>query len=169
MLEADDTVFPNNAVLLLSEKAAEIDDDIVVLRRPLKKTDPIQAIGVFASQWVPDLRSYEMGNVLGGGRSEPTLQSYVISIQAMVQDGDEVRGLTTHAVLGKKIRDMLLRDPHVGVALAQLVHTESFNGTPVTERFKKRWINTQRYASNEVDGQWIYFTSLELLIETETA
>lgn len=169
MIDPDSpVVFPNNVVLVLADKAKLIDPpETEVFRRALRPSDPRQCIGIFASQWIPNEDSFEMGGgTLGGYRQETTLQQYLISIQAMVLDMDEVRGLTKHSILAKMTRDMLLRDPSVGVALAALSVTDAYG---LIERTKRRWVRTQRYVSNEISGEWVYLATIEFLIETETA
>lgn len=169
MINPDAAIFPNNVVITLAEKAAELDEEIVVLKRPLRASDPNVAVGIFASQWSPDESSYEIGQnaTLGGGaRHEATISQYLISIQALVKDMDEIRGLNKHSVLAKMVRDMLLRDPHTGVALTMLSVTDESGQH--TERVQRRKVRTQRYISNEISGSWLYLATLEFLIETET-
>lgn len=169
MIDPDSpAVFPNNVVLVLSEKANLIDHpETKVFRRSLRASDPRQSIGIFASQWIPNDDSFEMGGgTLGGYRQETTLQQYLISVQAMVLDMEETRGLIKHSILAKMVRDMLLRDPSTGVALAALSVTDAYG---LIERTKRRWVRTQRYVSNEISGEWVYLATLEFLIETETA
>ena len=170
MINPDAAVFPNNVVLVLDQHFKTLDEEVHVEKRPLRGTDPNVCVGIFASQWVPDEDSHEMsGAVLGGGGmaawQEPTLQEYIISVQALVKDMDEIRGLSKHSVLAKMCRDMLLRNPTVGVALTSLSVTDS---SGVTERLKRRRVRTQRYVSNEITGTWLYLATIEFMIETET-
>lgn len=171
MFEDAELYFPNNVVKMVHdfivERGGSSDPEgLHVFMRPLRKTDPKLSVGVFASLWFPDEQSYEIGGAtLGGMRQEPTLQQYVMSIQGLVVDGDEERGLAKSSAMAKMLRDMFLRDPHVGVALSGL---SIVGADGLTERVKRRWIRTQRYISNEVQGSWTYLSSLELTIETET-
>lgn len=167
MITADTPVFPNNAVDLIAERAAFLDPDsvdkITILRRPLRESDPVQSIGVFGSQWFPDEESLEMRSIPSGVQ-EPTLQSYLIAIQAFVKDMDEERGLATHSVLSKMIRSMLYRDEELRLRLRAL--TVTMQGS--TERMMRWGIRSQRFLSNELSGSWLYLSTLEFWIETET-
>ena len=160
MIDVDDTVFPNNVVLKLAERYATLDADLAILRRPLRNTDPMQSVGVYAAMWNPDPESME---IIGGGRSEPTLQQYVISVQAFIRDGDEERGLAVHSVLSSLVRRVLYRDDTLRLALQGL----SVETNGVTESLKRWRLLTQRYFNNDIDGQWIYLSTLELWMETE--
>jgi len=153
-------VFPNNAVNVVYDATQLLDPDLKVFRRPLRNTDPRQSVGVFASQWVPDQESFEMGR---GPFHEPTLGSYLISIQTFVLDFDEERGLATSSVLSTLVRTMLHRNAALGVALRSLsVVLEG--STEMTRRFSVR---TQRFHSNEIDGDFLYVSTLEFWLETE--
>lgn len=164
--------FPNNAVLAISTGIDALNtvsdpEKIVVVRRPLRTTDPKLTAGVFASSWAPNEDSYEIGQGMGGGyRHEPTLQQYIITIQTLVMDMDEMRGLAKSSAFAKTVRDVLLRDPSVGVALSSLRATGVNN---LTESARRRWVRTQRYLSNEIQGSFVYLSTLEITIETETS
>ncbi len=157
-------VFPNNAVDLIDTRAQLLDADLFCIKRPLRESDPNQSVGVFPSYWTPDEDSYEMRGIPSPGRSEPTLSQYLIMVQAFVKDMDEERGLATHSVLSKMIRSMLYRDAPLRVGLAAL--TVTMNGS--TEKTKRWGIRTQRYFSNELSGSWLYLSTLEFWLETET-
>lgn len=156
-------VFPNNAVSLIQQQAKLLDPDLFVVRRPLRDTDNIQSIGVFASQWNPENDSFEMRGV-PSGRHEPTLSYYLITVQSFVKDMDEERGLATHSVLSKMVRSMLYRDNTLRVGLLAL--SVAMNGS--TERTKRFGINRQNFVSNELNGSWLYLSTLEFQLETET-
>ena len=98
------------------------------------------------------------------GRHEPTLQQYLITVQAFVKDMDEERGLATHSVLSKMIRSMLYRDDPLRVALGSLSVTTDNS----IERTQRWGIRQQRYFSNELSGSWLYLSTLEFWLETET-
>jgi hypothetical protein len=156
-------VFPNNAVSIIKDRAQALDADLFVVRRPLRETDNIQSVGVFGSQWNPQEGSYEIkGSPLG--RHEPTLSYYLITVQAFVKDMDEERGLATHSVLSKMVRSMLYRDDALRVGLLAL--SVVMNGS--TERTKRYGVNRQNFVSNELSGSWLYLSTLEFQLETET-
>jgi len=157
-------VFPNNVVNLVATRMALLDSDLLVVKRPLRPTDTIQAIGIFAAQWSPDENSYEMDSS-PVGRSEPTISRYNVSIQALIKDADEERGLATHSVLSKMVRSVLYRDEPLRVGLTLLSATLNSS----TERTKRWGIATQRYYSNEISGSWLYLSTLDFWLETETS
>ena len=152
-------VFPNNAVNVVWTHAKLIDDDLYVVRRPLRETDPRQSVGIFASQWVPDQESFEMGS----DGHEPTLGSYLISVQTFVLDFDEERGLATSSVLSTLVRTMLHRNAALRVALRSL--SVVLEGS--TETARRFSVRTQRFHSNEINGDFLYVSTLEFWLETE--
>lgn len=163
MIEANNTVFPNNVVNLLATRFELFDPDLFVTKRPLRHIDPEQSIGVFGALWSPDDDSYEMKGA-PIGRSEPTLQSYIITIQAYVKDMDEERGHSAHSVLSKTIRTMLYRDEPLRVGLIGL--SSSMFGS--VERLQRWKVRNQRFNSNELQGDWLFLSTLEFWLETET-
>lgn len=163
MIEASDAVFPNNAVLVLAENLQRIDSDLFVARRPLRKTDPNQSIGVYATSWNPNEDSYEFLGVPTA--HQPTLNNYLIGIEAYVKDADEERGLSAHSVLSTSVRAMLYRDPVLLVTLRSLVASTADS----KERLQRFGIRTQRYSSNELQGSFLYLSVLEIWLETETS
>lgn len=158
MITASDAVFPNNVVSLLARRIETLDEDLAVFRRPLRRTDPNQSVGVYASYWTPNEDSYEF---IG---SRPTLSTYLLGVEAYIKDGDEERGLATHSVLTSMIRAMLYGDPALLVGLRSLSALTG-SGTERTQRFG---IRTQRYSSNELQGAFLYLSVLEFWLETET-
>lgn len=163
MIESDDNVFPNNVVSLVTTRMQLLDSDLFVIRRPLRDSDQPQSVGVFAIIWRPEEDSYEMKGV-PEGRHEPTLQRYLITVQAFVKNMDQEAGISTHAVLSKLIRTTLYRDQALHLALSSLTWT---NGT-CTERTKRWGLSQQRYVSNEIRGEWLFLSNLEFWLETET-
>jgi hypothetical protein len=162
VLDVNEPVFPNNAVVLLSDALQGIDEDMTVLRRPLRPSDPDHSIGIFGSLWQPDEESYEMGH---RNPSEPTLSSYQLGIQALIKDGDEERGLILHSLLSMRIRSVLYRNEALHVALGSLFVTD---GTSV-ERTRRWGVRNQRYMNNDIEGKFVYLSTLEYWLETETS
>lgn len=158
-------VFPNNAVDIIATRALELIDppDLYVVKRPLRKSDPNETLGVYAAFWNPVEDSYEMrgGNPTS---SEPTLQRYMVFLEAFIKDMDEERGLAKHSVFSKLVRAMLYRDAPLLVSLRTLSST--VNGS--TERTQRLGIRTQRYSSNELDGAFLFLSVIEFWLETET-
>lgn len=160
-ISADTAVFPENAVELIASSVQLLDDTLSVFMRPLRNTDPEFTVGVFGARWEPDDSSYEMRGQANRG---PSLSRYMIVIQAMVKDMEEVRGLRRSSNLGAAIRVMLLRDPALGVAF------QSLRATPGgTTESSRRWgVRAHDFISNELSGTWTYLSTLEFMIETET-
>lgn len=163
IIDPDEAVFPSNAVGLIRDTMQTIDADLFVTGRQLRETDPNESIGVFPVTWTPHEDSYEMrGGVRG---SEPTLQQYVIGIQGCVKDMEETRGLIRHAAMSKIIRTMLYRDPTLAVSLRAL----SVSAIGGIERTQRYGIRGARYLSSEIEGEWIYLSTLEFWLDTEIA
>lgn len=160
MITADEPIFPNNVVSLCKTAFLEIDSDLTVLGRPLRPTDPQQCVGVMAQMWTPDETSQE---IIGVSPGEPTLQQYLIGIQALVKHGDEEKGLAIHSILSSRVRAVLYRDESFRVALQGLSATDS----GVTEAMRRWGVRTARYLANEIDAEWVYLSTLEFWIETE--
>ena len=163
MILAVGTDFPYNAVDAMAARFEDIDPELFVIKRPLRESDPIQSIGVFGVQWMPDEDSFEMKG-LPAAIHEPTLANYIITVQMMVKDADEERGAGAHATLSKIVRTMLYRDEALRVALRQLSSTVAGS----TERTGRFGVRTQRYLSNELSGSWLYLSTIEFWLETET-
>lgn len=166
MITAATAVFPNNAILEMSARFNLLDPagDVQVFRRPLRDTDPNQSIGVFGALWTPNPESLEMKGIAAPGPQEPSLQRYSIAVQAFVKDMDEENGLAVHSVLSKMILAMLYRDAPLRVGLAGL-STTLFGAT---ERTKRWGVTTQRFLNNELDSEWLYLSTVECWLETET-
>lgn len=174
MILSSDVVFPNNVCELIKVRIDGLDTSFPVeqrfkcLRRPLRPADDAgQLAGVFPVQWLPDESSHEM-KVMGGGRqpSEPTLGVYWISTQVMVQHADETEGIAQHAMLSNLVRTVLSRDPVLGVGFGTLSVVLSGGAT---EHFRRRGIRTQRFLNNELDGSFIYLSTIEMWVETQVS
>ena len=164
MIDPATPVFPNNVVSLVQTSVQALDSDLVVYRRPLRVTDPSQgSVGIYGQQWLPEEDSYEMRGA-PMGLHVPTLDQYLISVQAFVKDTDEERGLARHSVLSEMIRSMLYSDATLRVGLSALTTTVS----NVTKRTKRWGVRQQRYFSNEIDASFLYLSTLEFWLETET-
>lgn len=165
MIDADYPVFPNNIISLVATRASYIDSDLKIFKRPLRSSDPSECFGVFAAQWTPNEDSVEMRGTPTPGAGEPTLQTYLVALQAFVKDFQEERGLAKHSVLSTLVRAMLYRDDPLRLGLAALSVTQSGS----VERARRWGIRTQRFLSNEVEGNFLYLSTLEFWLETETS
>lgn len=152
-------VFPNNVVDLMATRFQAIDPDLQIYRRPLRATDGTQAIGVFGRQWTPEDDSREFS------RKQPTIQNYLITVQAFVLDADEERGLAAHSVLSAMVRTVLYNDGPLNIALASL----SVTLLGSTESFRRSKVRVQNYISNEVQGNFLYLSTLDYELQTEVA
>lgn len=150
-----------NFVVLMASRFQLIDADLTVVRRKLYNTDPTQAIGVAAESWSPNPQSYEM---LGQGTSEPSINRYDIAVQCLVKDHDEQRGIAVSSKLSKMVRGILLTDPPLRDSLRVL--TSQLYG--VTERTLKWSVPSQRYLSQELSGQFIFLSTIQVQLETES-
>ena len=172
MIDDSAVVFPNNvADILYTRYLVKIDPDTVdpnqrvaVLRRALRPTDPIQSLGISPVDWMPNEDSKEIVGQASPGPSEPTLQTYFYNIQTLVKDTDETRGLAIHSILGTRARAILYRDVPLRVGLASLQVT--LDGA--TEQLKRYGVRAQRFVSNELQGNFLYVSTIEFWVETET-
>lgn len=175
MIDPDaEAIFPNNVVKCLAIVYPGIDEDLTVLTRPLRPTDPHMSLGIYPMVWTPNDDSVEMKGtyaVLGGGPAEvpgpiePTLSNYQIGIQTLVKDGDTERALAVASILNKRVRSVLYRNEPLRVALASLYAEDGDS----VERMKGWKIRSQRYMSNDIEGKFVFISVLDLQIETETS
>lgn len=153
------TEFPNNAIdLIFARVTTYVDVDLKVYKRMLRPTDGTQCVGIFPSTKLPDRQSIEMLSV------EPTLKTYNIIVQAMVQNTDEAACISVHSILSQRLWRMLYRDNALHAGLTAL----SITADNSIERFQRRGISLQRYLSNEVQGSFIQTCWIEFWFETET-
>lgn len=160
MIDPTTPAFPTNVAQVLGAQIKLLDDEIYTFSRPLKHTDPNVSVSTFGLQWEPDERTWE---TRGQGAMGPTVQRYLVVIQAFVKDMDVERGAAKHSVLSAMIRGMLHRSPTLRVALTSLVVTTE----DYTESLRRWSIRSQRFLNNELGGSWLYLATTEVLIETE--
>lgn len=157
-------VFPNNVVVLVHTRLQMLDTDLFIADRPLRPSDPNQCVGVYPQAWVPIEDSYELLGGVSPSSSEATLSRYQVGIQAFIKDMDQERGVRVHSYLSTLVRATLYRDAGLRVGLAALSST--VNG--VTERAKRWGVTQQRFLQNEIQGEWLYLSSCDFWLETET-
>lgn len=160
--------FPNNVVLALKPRFETLPGLVVpnadavdvsqVFMRPLRSSDPNISIGLIAAEWTPNESEI--------GQMDPAISRYLYLIQAFVKDADEERGLRSHAALSKRVRAMLYRDAPTRVALGSLSVQDA--GAGLTERTQRWGVRQQRFMANEVQGSFLYLSTLEFWLETET-
>lgn len=157
--------FPNNIVEMLTDSLRSIDpetedgrnDGLRVLRRPIHPTDQTETVAVFPTTWNPVVDSFELGN------REPTLQRYSVTVEAMVTDVEEERGIAAHSLLSALVRHKLYRDPALKVALPML----SVNLGSYSEKLHNWGINQQRFQNNKFGGVFYYLSTMDLWFETD--
>lgn len=163
MIDDSIEVFPNNVAAVIASRIKLLDSDLVVLNRPPRDSDGTQVVGVFPMTWTPNEDSFEMnGSALAA--HEATLNRYLIGVMSFVKDTDEQKGIRVHSVLSKLIRTILYRDAALAVGLSAL----SVTMLGSTERIQRRGIQVQRYLANEVDQVFMFVSSAEYFVETET-
>jgi hypothetical protein len=163
MIDDTTAAFPNNIVLALNPKIKEIDVDLTVLDRPLRPTDPNQSVGVFGSLWDPNPQSAEIGHLPPGYGSEPTLSQYQVILQTLVKHGDVVKGLNISSILARELRLMLYRNAALQITFGQMNVTDSHG----VESLRRWGIRDQQYISNEIDGTFVFVSTLDCYFETE--
>lgn len=150
------TVFPNAFVTLVAERAAAIDSDYTVVRRPLRQNDPHASVGVFESISTPG--EWEIGGV-----NEPVMEIYRVNIQTQTAHADEEIGRGLSSFMAKTIRLMLYRDVTFRARLVQLQDTSM----GVLETVLKWGHESQEYVPVQVDRTFFYLTNTVLRIDTE--
>lgn len=161
MIEADPAAFPGNVTSLILPRIQLIDPDLFVVPRPLRPTDPQQSVGVMPVQWGPREGTQELGLRYP---SEPTLQRYDYVIQCMAKDTDQASGPAVISALSSRVRGMLYRDPVLTVNLTQLSSTALGS----TERLQRWGVTNQRFLSNDISGNWVFVSTTEFWVETES-
>lgn len=160
MIDPTEAAFPNNAVTAIAVAMATIDSDLIVLKRPLRPSDGGPAIGVWGALWTPDEESREIGHRPQG---ETTLSSYQLGVQSFVKDGDQERGLAAHAVLAARIRRVLYRDTALRLSFSSMSVTD---GT-FTEHFSRWTVGSQRFMNTDIEGTFIFASTVECRMETQ--
>lgn len=168
MLDPDILVcFPNNVVDLVATQLAniemplppEVENQIRVVKRPVRDTDYTQTISVIPSLWVPNMDSLEMA----GGKNEPTIQQYTVAVEALVVDMDEERGIATHALLSSMVRLMLYRSLALRVALPML----EVDLSGYREKLTRWGISQQRFGNNQIGKNFVFLSTVDFWFETD--
>lgn len=147
--------FPENIVRELKSSLAAIEGVDIVLRRPLRPTDPTGSLGVYASMWDPS--EFEIGQY------DPAVTRYQVILQSMIKHGNEEEGVSEHAALAKRIRVMLYRDEALRVRL----HSLSISDGGLAESVRRYGVTRQNYLNNELQGTFLFLAVTELWFDTE--
>jgi hypothetical protein len=159
---ASDNIFPNNIISRIAVRIpVAISTDVQVFKRPLRPTDPNQAIGLYPDTWAPDEDSFEMSPQM---KNIPTLQDYRVFVQSFVKHQSEEEAINTHTVLAQRIRAMLYADTTLQLAFAELIDTSSGK----TEKAMRWGPRAQRFMSNEVSGSFLQSSITEFWLQTAT-
>ena len=157
------SVFPNNVIEALVSHVEAIDPKVRCLRRRLVVSDASYSVGITVSSVVPDAETFEMVG-MSSGHHDATIRRYEFSVQALVKDAKETRGMYSHALLSQLVWVTLARNPNLDVVLGELRST--ILGTTETT---SRWgISRQQFFSNELQGSFVYLTVLDFWLETQT-
>lgn len=154
--------FPNNIVNLLAVVAPSIDQDCSVVKRPMQISDADQTIAITAIDWAPEINTTEIS---GWSPGEPTVQIYKIVIQGLIEDMDEAAGLARNSAFAKLLRDMLYKNKVLRIALQKLEVKDQAG--QVIERTLSWKVHSQKLANNEVNGSFMYLSTLELWFKTQ--
>jgi hypothetical protein len=150
--------FPNNVVLALAQSYLTLPGVELVCLRPLRPSDPNVSVGVIAMDWEPI--DAEIGR-----SPDPTVGRYNFAIMCSIRHAVESDGLAAHAYLSKRVRAMVYRDNPTRVRLLQL-RVDGSDG--IKERAQRLGIRRQRFMSNEARGNFMYLSTMEFWLETET-
>lgn len=153
------TGFPNNVVDVLAEELVVVDGVESVLKRGLAPTDKNGSVGIAVEEWLPE--SWEMA----GGSFEPTTSQYQLAIYHLVKHTNAIEGERLHREIASSIRSMLYRDESLQLALRSLRANEDNR----TERILRWGCTGQRYASNDIDGQFVFASVTQFVVHTEIA
>ena len=150
------TAFPAAVIEVLEDELPNHFPDYEILTRPLAQTDPALSVGVFATDWRPEPGSEEIGGL------QPTINNYLIRLQAMTKNTDRQEGRANASTAGSLLRTMLYRDPTLRVRLTQLQY-EAMGGV---ERLQRYGVQTQRFLNNELRGTFVHFVSTDFWVQT---
>lgn len=150
------SAFPYNVVDELRPSFLTVEGVTDFLTRPLRPSDPDGAVSAFPADWQP--------KEMHIGMHDPSIAHYLYTIQILVKHTDEEEGKRLHAQISKNLRTLMYRDPDLRLRLAQLSET-SFG---VQERTQKWGIRREDFLANEISGQFLFVSSMELVVDVES-
>lgn len=148
--------FPGNIVRVLVDHVKVSAWATTVLERPLRPTDPNGSIGISARDWAP--LEYAIG------QWDPALARYMIQAEGMTRNTSQEEAQALQNQIAKNLRLMLYRDTSLRAALVGL--SESASG--VLERVTKFGVESQRFATNDVGNEFMFYSVANIQVETET-
>lgn len=147
--------FPANIVQALKETIGASPAIDVCVGRPLRTIDVNASLGIYAVDWTA--KNYILG------QDETNDSEYHIRIQVLIKHAQEDEGLVQHSMLSKYVRAMVVRDATTRQRLAALSETSM----GITERFQKAQVRTQRFLSNEIQGEFLFLSTMDLIVTVE--
>lgn len=155
------TVFPANVIAIIEARAPSALPGVTIQTVPLSSMSTGEVVAILPVGWDP-VEPPQIGQ--RPNYEESSIQQYSIMIQALVTDYSNENGINRHALLSRKVRNMLVRDPVLREALSQLYCNED----GVVETFHRLRINNQRFLVNdgESDGT-LYMSVTDVHVFTE--
>lgn len=153
-------MFPDLILDYLAEKLIHIEGVEVIVKRSLNELDENGTLGIQASMWQPV--DYEMGGIT----DEPSFVEYEFILGHMVKDAEQEVGQQVHRQVAKSLLDMLYRDQDFAVGFHTLMAYDDV--TMRTERVLTYKVTAQRYASNEIAGNFVSMSATELNVQVQT-
>lgn len=147
------TVFPANVIAILEARASTLLAGVTVQTVPLSDMSVGQVVAILPVGWDP-VEPPQIGQ--RPNWEEASIQQYSIMIQALVSDYSGGDGINRHALLSRRVRNMLVRDPVLREALSQLYCNED----GVMETFHRLRINNQRFLVNEGESDGTLYMSV---------
>lgn len=147
------TVFPANVIAILEARASTLLTGVRVQTVPLSDLSAGEVVAILPVGWDP-VEPPQIGQ--RPNWEEASIQQYSIMIQALVSDYSNENGINRHALLSRRVRNMLVRDPVLREALSQLYCNED----GVMETFHRLRINNQRFLVNEGESDGTLYMSV---------
>lgn len=154
------TAFPAAFVWTISDHLAanlteDSGEDITVVRRPIRPTDPNFTIAVMSDEWTSE--AYQIGS------NHPLIAQYEMTVWALSKYAKEDEGAIAHAVLARNVRRMLAES----TGLMQLLGASTDTYGTNTERVQRVRIGRQRFHANELNSKFLFLSVTSLTVETE--
>lgn len=147
------TVFPANVIAMIEARATAVLEGVRIQTTPLTDMSAGEAVSILPVGWDPQ-EPPQIGQ--RPNYEEASIQRYSIMIQALVTAYGQEDGINRHALLSRRVRNMLVRDPVLREALSQLYCNED----GVTETFHRLRVNNQRFLVNEGESDGTLYMSV---------
>lgn len=147
------TVFPANVIAIIEARATSVLEGVQVQTTPLTDMSAGESVSILPVGWDPQ-EPPQIGQ--RPNYEEASIQRYSIMIQALVTAYGQGDGINRHALLSRRVRNMLVRDPVLREALSQLYCNED----GVMETFHRLRVNNQRFLVNEGESDGTLYMSV---------